>query len=140
MKKKNPIKGCKQYGSPDAPPRNQELEHPTASWSIKNGLRHIGAQHVDPTDKNAVRSLITRGGKKKPTMAEVVAARLYTEAAGGNVGAARTIIEHIDGKPPQAVNIGGQPGNPIRTVAAVAPVSPATAEEAYRRMLDGDNA
>lgn len=126
-----------RYGGKRAPKRNQEMDNPTVPWSMKNAVKHLGTQRINPRDKGAMHDLLTRGGKQHPTLNELAAGALYTEAAKGNVGAARTILEHIDGKPPQAVNIGGQPGNPVTSVAVTATT---TAEEAYRRMLDGDNA
>lgn len=125
----------KNYGTPGAPLRNQEMENPTKPWSIKNALRHLGAQEVDPDDKGAVKRLLTNNGKRKPTMAEIAAARLYTEAAQGNIGATRTILDHVDGRATQTVNLGGQgPSNPIRSSSVI---SSSSAEEAYREMLDG---
>lgn len=126
----------KAYGTKGAPKRNQEMENPTVPWSMKNALRHLGTQAINPRDKEAMQKLLTRDGKRMPTLNELAAAGLFKEATKGNVGAARTILEHLDGKPPQSVNIGGQPGNPVSTVSVTAST---TAEEAYRRMLDGDN-
>ena len=126
-----------RYGGKRAPKRNQEMDNPTVPWSMKNAVKHLGTQRINPRDKGAMHDLLTRGGKQNPTLNELAAGALYTEAAKGNVAASRTILEHLDGTPSQSINIGGQPGNPVRTVSAVATT---TAEEAYRRMLDGDDA
>lgn len=118
-----------QFGGERANPQRQSVTGAPAPWSIRNRLKYLLSQEINPDDKNAVRKLLGN----KATAGDLIVARMITAAIEGDIRAANYIIEHTDGKPTQAVNLGGQPANPIRTESTVA----LTPQEAYMRMLDG---
>ena len=59
----------------------------------------------------AVKRQVGKGGGK---YLEVLADKLVALAADGDVGALKEIGDRLDGKPSQAVSVGGDDGGPVR--------------------------
>jgi hypothetical protein len=81
------------------------------SVSIKAELQKL----LDMTLKGEVNPLTAKAEDNMP-VGRKIAIKLVTKAAtDGDVWAAFRIMEHLDGKPAQDVNLGGQDDNPIQT-------------------------
>ena len=86
------------------PNQAQNLPGSNNAWSIRNKLRHLATQELDPSDPEAMKKCITRDGTKHPTVAETIAAAILTRASSGNIKAATAAMDNIEGKLPQTYN------------------------------------
>ena len=85
---------------------------PKGSVSIKAELQKI----LDMTLKGEISPLTTELEEGMP-VARKIALKLIAKAADGDTWSALKIMEHLDGKPPQDLNLGGQgDDNPMHTV------------------------
>ena len=72
-----------------------------------DALRLVLNEPVDPKSK--------KGARKIRRIAE----RLVDEAMDGNIQAIKEVWDRMEGKPAQAINVGGQAENPLLTEAQV---------------------
>ena len=105
---KNP--NLKSYGTPDAPARNQDRDVPTQPWSIKAHLRRLSIEQ-----------------------GQEIAEAIMKKAKKGDMRAANMVIEHLEGKATQTLNI-----KPTGMISPQQAIPASDAEAAYRRMLDGE--
>lgn len=80
---------------------------------IREALEVVRKGEIDPLRAD-------EGVAKDMTVGELMVANWIVKALEGDWKAADRILEHLEGKPVQAVNLGGQNGeNPVQTTAAV---------------------
>lgn len=92
-------RGATQYGQHDAPPRNNDPGGAnTKAWSVRHSIRHIAGQQIDSEDPKAMSKLLP----KKPTVSQMIAAKVLIKATNGDMRAIDSVIEQIDGKVAQA--------------------------------------
>jgi ribosomal protein L12E/L44/L45/RPP1/RPP2 len=83
-----------QYGSKDAPPRNQETKGATKPWSMRNVARYLAAQRIDTDDPVALKKLLGRW----PTISEKIVAAAIIKASKGDMRSIEWLGNQIDGK------------------------------------------
>lgn len=71
-------------------------------WSIRWAMRHLAAQKIDYTDKDAIKNLI---GKRELTIAEAIALKSLTKAMGGDMRAIEHATDNVDGKVTQPIEM-----------------------------------
>lgn len=86
-----------QFGGERANPRRQDIPDAPAPWSIRNSFRRICAADIDPHDKNSFHKVLG----KKITVAQAIAAAIVYKAIGGDIGAAKEVMDNVDGKLPE---------------------------------------
>lgn len=84
-----------QFGEIDGNPHFTKVEGGNKPWSVRQSVRYIGAQRIDPDDSKAMRKILP----KKPTASQIMAANTFANAISGqNINAVKYITEQIDGK------------------------------------------
>lgn len=83
-----------QFNGERANPQRQDIPGANKPWSVRNSVRYLGAQRIDPDDPKAIRKLLG----KNPTASMLAAANCVTRAIKGDHRAFESMIDQIDGK------------------------------------------
>jgi len=90
------LKNLKKFGTPGgSKPMNGDHGYPYERWSLRGSIRHLAAQEIDPRDKDALAKLM---GKRKPTIAEMIAIKKLSKAMAGDYACMESVENSVDGK------------------------------------------
>lgn len=83
-----------QFGGERGNTRRQDNPNANKPWSVRNAVRYLGAQRIDPSDPKAIQKALGNN----PTCAQLAAASCVTRAIKGEQRAFESMVEQIDGK------------------------------------------